>query len=76
MVNMVKKEGWHLQMTLFSTDMNIFMMFVNNKELSSNWSHLHQFVEFQLIAGRLSIIEFIIACLEKEFFGGFTDLLL
>ena len=30
MVIMVEKEGWHLQMMLFSMDMNIFMMFVNN----------------------------------------------
>ena len=60
----------------FSTDVDIFMMFVNNKELSSNWSHLHQIVTNHLMAGQLPIIEFVIACLEKECFGSFTNFLL
>ena len=58
MVNMVeKKEGWHFELMLFSMDVNMFMMFVNSKELSSNWSHLHQFVESGLMAGILPITE-------------------
>ena len=72
MVNMVeKKEGWDLQMKVYSMDMTIFTMFVNNKELSSNWSHLHQFVQNHPMAGWFSIFEFAIVCLEKEWFGGF-----
>ena len=51
MNTMEKKEGWHLQMKFFSMDMNMFMMFVNSKELSSNWSQLHHFIPSDLIAG-------------------------
>ena len=60
----------------YGSAVNMFMMFVNSKELSSNWSQLHQFVSRNLRACLLSITEFTIACLEKECFGGFTDLLL